>query len=76
MIKTECIVSKLESSRSFPKVMTRSQYTVLFTKSGVGTVIHKNALEGTYMVGDHQDTWNMSDFKDTDNKITITSKEL
>ena len=76
MIKTECIVSKMKSPRSFPKVMKSRINTVLFTKSGIGTVIHKSKLEGRDMVGDHSTDWEMAGFKDTDDKITITSKEL
>ena len=76
MIKTECIVSKMKSPRSYPKVMKNNIYTVLFIKSGVGTVIHKSKIAGDNMVGDHSSIWDMVSFKDTDDKITITSKEL
>lgn len=55
--------------------MTDGTHVVLFVDTRVGTVIHKKKLVGTWMVGDHSVSWVMSKFKDTDEAITLCSKE-
>ena len=61
--------------KNFPKLMTDGTHVVLFVDTGEGTVIHKKKLVGTWLVGDHRAEWVMSKFKDTDEAITLCSKE-
>ena len=63
--------------RDFPKIMKGNGYTILFSASERGTIIHKDkvTLGKGYPVGEHSNGWGMEHFKDTDVKITLCSKQ-
>ena len=61
--------------KSFPKLMRNDLYVVLFSHSNRGTVVHKLKLGGQFTVGFHTPEWDMTNFKDTDETITLCSAE-
>ena len=61
--------------KSFPKIMKNEMYVVLFTHSHRGTVVHKLALGWAFTVGYHTSEWDMTNFKDTDETVTLCSAE-
>lgn len=77
MIASSSTGDKKTKARSFPKLMKSKGYTVLFVSKGQGTVIHKSELTigNIHMVGDYIPDWIMSQFEDTDDTITLCSKE-
>ena len=77
MIASSSTGDKKKDARSFPKLMKSKGYTVLFVKKSCGTVVHKAAttIGNVYTVGDNSTEWNMSQFQDTDDIITLCSKE-
>ena len=77
MISSSSTADKKKEARSFPKLMKGGGYTVLFLNTCCGTVIHKGKTTTgkVYTVGEYTTDWNMSFFKDTDDAITLCSKE-
>ena len=66
-----------KKARAFPKLMKDKGYTVLFDREGEGTVVHKGKLTigKVYTVCEYRSDWNMAPFEDTDDIITLCSKE-
>ena len=64
-----------KTPKSFPKLMKNKMYVVLFSHMNRGTVVHKLSLGGSYTVGYHTAEWGMTDFKDTDETVTLCSAE-
>lgn len=76
MIASSSTGDKIKKKRSYPKLMRSDSLVVLFTKEGVGTVVHKHRLNNKlYTVGDHVSCWMMENFQETDEVITLCSKE-
>lgn len=77
MVASSSTGDKKKKARSFPKIMKSKGYTVLFLKSGCGTVVHKTSLTVGQIstVGEARTDWLMSPFEDTDDIITLCSKE-
>lgn len=65
-----------DTPKVFPKLMTDGVHVVLFTKEKRGTIVHKKKCVGTRFVGDCKSNWVMHTFRDTDEIITLCSKEV
>lgn len=67
------IANRKNKSTSFPKIMIGTNGTiVLFSEYGVGTVLNTNKYHDT---GYYFTDWQMDQFKDFDNQITLENEQ-
>jgi len=67
----EVLIKKEEESENeYPKIMISEEVVVLFDKYSCGTVL----TGSPFRVGNYDNNWKMSEFKDFKGEITIKNK--